>query len=276
MRLQLIHSISELREKLTVLRRREMTIGCVPTMGALHAGHGSLIELARQECNAVVVTIFVNPIQFNNPQDFEHYPRTLPTDLEFCEQRGVDFVFAPEAREIYPEPLRTFVEVEHITDHLCGAFRPGHFRGVTTVVTKLLMIVGPNRAYFGEKDAQQLAAIRRMVGDLNIPVTIVEAPTIREKDGLAISSRNQHLDAKQRRVATVVYRALRAAHRAFVSGERSAQKVIQTAQEVFATEPEVRVEYLEVVDAAEMQPIDEISSPARVGYRRLGRPDAAD
>lgn len=264
MKVQLVHSIEELREKLAPPRRRELTIGCVPTMGALHAGHGRLIEQARQECDVVVITVFVNPIQFNQAKDFEGYPRTLATDLDFCEARGVDFVFAPEGREMYPAPLRTFVEVERLTDHLCGPFRPGHFRGVATVVAKLLMIVQPHRAYFGEKDAQQLAVISRMAQDLNIPVSIIEVPTVREADGLAISSRNQHLDARQRQIATVLYEALQAARNSVAAGARRAEEVKRAAMAVFAGQPEARLEYLEVVDAGEMQPVERIEAPVRV------------
>ena len=264
MKVQLVHSISELRRGLAPLRSPEASIGCVPTMGALHAAHGRLIKMARRECEVVVVTLFVNPIQFNQAEDFQRYPRTLSTDLEFCEARGVDFVFAPDDKEMYPAPQNTFVEVERLSDHLCGAFRPGHFRGVVTVVMKLLMIVQPERAYFGEKDAQQLAVIRRMARDLNIPVTIVGVPIVREDDGLAISSRNQHLDPHQRRIATVLYQALRAARESVGGGAGRAEEVKKAAMAVFARQPEVRVEYLEVVDAEEMQPVETIEAPVRV------------
>jgi pantoate--beta-alanine ligase len=256
-------TIRELRDRLATVRRK-VTIGCVPTMGALHAGHAALIERARRECDFVVVTIFVNRIQFNQAADFEGYPRSLERDVEFCAERGVDIIFAPEDTELYATPPDTFVEVRRLTDHLCGAHRPGHFRGVATVVMKLFDIIQPNRAYFGEKDAQQLAVIRRLVRDLNVPVTIVGVETVRESDGLAMSSRNQHLDAGQRRMATVLYRALRAAADAVAPGERDAARVRQAAEAVLAAEPEVRVEYLEVVDAEEMQPLDEISVPARI------------
>ncbi len=162
-------------------------------MGALHRGHGCLIEAAARETDSVVVSIFVNPIQFNDASDFSRYPRTLDSDVAYCESLGADIIFAPSAEEMYPEPQRSFVDVEEVSEHLCGKFRPGHFRGVATVVLKLLQIVQPDRAYFGEKDAQQLAVIRRMVRDLNVPVEIAAVPTVREPDGLALSSRNQHL-----------------------------------------------------------------------------------
>ncbi len=261
MKPELIHQIDPLRAAVAGRRARGLTIGLVPTMGALHAGHGRLIELARRECGAVVVSIFVNPIQFNQAEDFERYPRTLQADLDYCGRLGVDLVFAPDEREMYPGPLRTFVNIEHLTDHLCGAFRPGHFRGVATVVTKLFMIVQPDRAYFGRKDAQQLAVIRRMVADLNIPVEIVAVPTVREPDGLALSSRNARLSAEEREAATVLYRGLEAARQAWARGLRDADQLKQIAREIFATRSEVRIEYLEVVDA-EMQPVAMVSGPA--------------
>ncbi len=233
-------------------------------MGALHQGHGSLIDAARRECGLVVVSIFVNPIQFNQASDFESYPRALDADLEFCRVRGADIVFAPPEKEMYPAPLDTHVEVSRLTDHLCGAFRPGHFRGVTTVVAKLFNIVQPDRAYFGEKDAQQLAVIRRMVRDLNFPVRVVGVPIVREADGLALSSRNQHLSPAGRKKAAVLYRALCRAAERIDSGTRDSAAVIEAARSVLATEPEVRVEYLEVVDAEQMQPVSEITGPVRV------------
>lgn len=261
---RLFHSISELKEALAAVRVRDATIGLVPTMGALHAGHGRLIDCARQESDCVVVSIFVNLIQFNQQADYDRYPRTLPDDMKFCDARGVDVVFAPEAAEMYPAPQRTFVEVPGVTEHLCGRFRPGHFRGVTTVVAKLFNIVQPDRAYFGEKDAQQLAAIRRMVVELNIPVTIVPVPTARECDGLAVSSRNQHLSPEERRIAPVLYEALRVAEQQIAAGDTDPEKIKREAMTVLARRPEVRAEYLEIVDPDEMQPVDRIRGPVRV------------
>jgi pantoate--beta-alanine ligase len=232
-------------------------------MGALHAGHGSLLEIARRDCDVVVASIFVNPIQFNQAGDFQGYPRGLETDLEFCGERGVDFVFAPSEEEMYPAPLDTFVEVERLTGHLCGPHRPGHFRGVTTVVAKLFNIVQPDRAYFGEKDAQQLAVIQRMVRDLDMPVDIVPCPTVREADGLAMSSRNKHLTPEQRERAPVLYRALRAAADTAKAGQ-DAGSMLAAAEKVLATVPEFEVEYIDVVDAAEMQPVERIEAPVRV------------
>jgi pantoate--beta-alanine ligase len=264
MSLEVFHRIGELRRALALRRARCQTIGFVPTMGALHAGHGRLIETARGECGAVVVSIFVNPIQFNQQEDFARYPRTLEADVEFCRRLGVDLVFAPSETEMYPSPLRTFVHVERLTDHLCGAYRPGHFRGVATVVMKLFMIVQPDRAYFGEKDAQQLAVIRRMVEDLNVPLQIVAVPTVREPDGLALSSRNSRLDPGQRRAAPVLFRGLEAARRTVENGMRDAASVKRAAEAIFAQEPEVRIEYLEIVDPEEMQPVERIRGPVRI------------
>src|SRR5580698_2052195 len=199
---ELIAEIAALRRHLSQ-RRIEGKISLVPTMGALHAGHQRLLEIARAETDVVVASIFVNPTQFNRQDDLDHYPRTLDQDLALCRAAGVDLVFAPTAAEMYPQEQLTWVEVPALTQHLCGPGRPGHFRGVATVVMKLLQIVQPDRAYFGEKDAQQLAVIRRMVKDLNVPVTIVPVATVREPDGLAMSSRNVHLSPVDRARATV-------------------------------------------------------------------------
>ncbi len=254
-----IRSISELRSHLASPRSRALTLGMVPTMGALHAGHERLIAQARQECDHVTVTIFVNPIQFDRPEDFERYPRVLDGDVAVCEQLRVDAVFAPTAHEMYPERLRTTVDVSHLTDYLCGAFRPGHFRGVATVVAKLFNIVQPDRAYFGEKDAQQFAVIRRMVRDLNFPVEIVGVPTVREADGLALSSRNQHLTPDDREVATGLSRALQVAEQRIQLGERDPVRVKEAAMAMLDELPGIRVEYFEIVDVVELQPVRSIS-----------------
>jgi pantoate--beta-alanine ligase len=264
MSVELAESIAAVRTRLAPLRREGKLIGLVPTMGALHAGHVELIRWARRESGCVVVSIFVNPIQFDRKDDFEQYPRPVADDMRICDREGVDVVFAPAAREMYPGVQRGFVEVEALTEHLCGQFRPGHFRGVTTVVAKLFNIVQPDRAYFGEKDAQQLAAIRRMVADLNMPLTIVGVPTVREPDGLAVSSRNVHLNAEQRRSARVLFQALTAAREQVARGERDAAVVKQQALNVFAQQPEVRVEYFEVVDRDEMQPVERIERPVQI------------
>lgn len=252
---QLVHTIAEVREAVASARRQGCTIEFVPTMGALHEGHGSLMDLARRPQGFLVVSIFVNPIQFDRPDDYERYPRTLEADVEFCRARGVDLVFAPSIEEMYPQPQRTFVEVTGLTEHLCGRFRPGHFRGVTTVVTKLFGIVQPDRAYFGEKDAQQLAVVRRMVRDLNLPVEIVSGPTVREADGLAMSSRNRRLDPEHRRAAPAIYRALQAAAARVATGAEDPGEVRSAALRVLEAEPLLRVEYLEIVDPEEIQPV---------------------
>jgi pantoate--beta-alanine ligase len=254
---EVVHSIDEIRRILSGVKRAGYSVGLVPTMGALHAGHRRLIETARRESGFVVASIFVNPTQFDRDEDYSSYPRTLARDLEFCATHGVDAVFAPPVEEMYPRLQHTFVEVQHVSEHLCGHFRPGHFRGVATVVLKLLNIVQPDRAYFGEKDAQQLAVIRRMVADLNVP-------TVREADGLALSSRNGHLSADERLVAPVLRRALQAAEALIAAGATNADEIRRSTLRVFEQHPEVRVEYLEIVDPDEMQPVEQISGPVRV------------
>lgn len=258
MSLELVHTIAETRARIAEARRQGRTIEFVPTMGALHEGHGSLMDRARRPRGFLVVSIFVNPIQFDRADDYERYPRTLEADLEFCQARGVDLVFAPPIEEMYPQPQRAFVEVTGLTEHLCGRFRPGHFRGVTTVVAKLFGIVQPDRAYFGEKDAQQLAVVRRMVQDLNLPVEIVACPTVREADGLAMSSRNRRLSPEQRRAAPAIYRALQAAAAQVAAGRRDPAEVRRAALAVLESEPLLRTEYFEIVDPGEIQPVAEI------------------
>ena len=233
-------------------------------MGALHPGHEALIGGARRECGIVVVSIFVNPLQFGPNEDYARYPRTLEKDVEICRRQGTDVVFNPSPDEMYPLPPLTFAEVTRVSEHLCGKFRPGHFRGVATVVLKLFNIVRPDRAYFGEKDMQQLAVIRRMVADLNIPVEIAAVPTVRDPDGLAISSRNQHLNSAERKAAPVLYRALEEAVKRTRSGERDASKVREAAIAILESEPLVRVEYLEIVDPTEIQPLSTISDSVRI------------
>jgi pantoate--beta-alanine ligase len=231
-------------------------------MGALHSGHGSLIQRAKAENGHVVVTVFVNPTQFDRSEDFERYPRSLETDLEFCERLGVDAVFAPEAAEMYPEPLLTTVEVSEISSALEGEFRPGHFRGVATVVAKLFHIIQADRAYFGEKDAQQLAVIRRMVADLNFPIAIVRVSTVREADGLAISSRNQRLTPAERLVAPALYRGLQQAEALIRSGCDSPAAVRQAVLNALVSE--MRAEYVEVADPETMRPVERIAGDVRV------------
>ncbi|HWQ54527.1 MAG TPA: pantoate--beta-alanine ligase [Bryobacteraceae bacterium] len=260
----LIHTIPEMRRAVAEARREGRTVGLVPTMGALHEGHGELIRRARAASGFVVVSVFVNPIQFDRGDDYERYPRTLPTDLEFCSALGADAVFSPSGEEMYPTPQLAFVEVEKVSEGLCGAFRPGHFRGVATVVTKLFQIVQPDCAWFGEKDAQQLAVIRRMTADLNIPVEIAGVPIVREPDGLAMSSRNRRLSPEERAAAPALYAALREAEAAVRRGCTDPDAVRNLALAVLARNPHVRLEYLEVVDEGTFQPVREISGPVRI------------
>jgi len=259
-----VHTVKEIREALEAVREPDKAIGLIPTMGALHTGHEKLMETARRECGLVVVTIFVNPLQFGPSEDYARYPRPLQADVELCRRHGVDFVFAPAVEEMYPQPQLTFTEVTRVSDHLCGSYRPGHFRAVATVVLKLFNIVQPHRAYFGEKDMQQLAVIRRMTADLNLPVAIVPVPTVREPDGLAVSSRNGYLDPEQRKVAPLLYRALQEAEKQIRSGEKDAAKIRAAALGVLGQAPLVRVEYLEVVDPDEMQPVSRVTPPVHV------------
>jgi len=222
--------------------------GLVPTMGYLHEGHLSLVRRARQECQSVGVSIFVNPTQFGPHEDLEAYPRDEARDLRLLEAEGVDLVWLPPVEEVYPPGSQTWVEVEGLTQPLEGAHRPGHFRGVTTVVAKLFNAFRPDRAYFGQKDAQQAFVIRRMTLDLLFPLEVIVCPTVREADGLAMSSRNAYLDPEERKAATVLYRALRAAQQAFEQGEREAESLRQTMTRVLASEPRAKVQYISVAD----------------------------
>jgi len=252
---QLVHTIAGVREAVARLRGAGKTIGLVPTMGALHAGHGRLIETARAECGAVAVSVFVNPIQFDRADDYERYPRTLATDASFAEARGADLVFAPEIAEMYPRSQRTYVDVEALTQHLCGQFRPGHFRGVATVVAKLFNMVQPDLAFFGQKDLQQTAIIQRMVKDLNLPVDILVAPTVREPDGLALSSRNVYLSAAERTQALVLSQTIRQVEKLAAAGERETNALIEAAWQSFAGEPDVRLDYIELVNWETLKPV---------------------
>ena len=222
--------------------------GLIPTMGYLHEGHLSLVRRARQECQSVGVSIFVNPTQFGPHEDLEAYPRDEARDLRLLEAEGVDLVWLPPVEEVYPPGSQTWVEVEGLTQPLEGAHRPGHFRGVTTVVAKLFNAFRPDRAYFGQKDAQQALVIRRMTLDLLFPLEVIVCPTVREADGLAMSSRNAYLDPEERKAATVLYRALRAAQEAFEQGEREAESLRQTMTRVLASEPRAKVQYISVAN----------------------------
>jgi pantoate--beta-alanine ligase len=231
------------------------SIGFVPTMGALHRGHAALLDIARRENDRVAISIFVNPLQFDRSEDLARYPRTWDEDLRICERSGVDLIFAPAAADLYPTEQITFVESPLLSTHLCGEHRPGHFSGVATVVLKLFNIVSPDRAYFGRKDGQQLAIIQRMVRDLNVPVAVVPVETVRENDGLALSSRNQNLTPAERRIAPVLARALRFAIEMVEDGERSSASIRDNVLPLFARYPEARVEYFEIVDPDTMTPV---------------------
>ncbi|HEV8643475.1 MAG TPA: pantoate--beta-alanine ligase [Methylomirabilota bacterium] len=239
-------------------------LGFVPTMGALHDGHLSLVRRARRECERVVVSIFVNPAQFGPHEDFERYPRDLARDLVLLDGEGVHLVFAPTPAIVYPAGFSTWVTVETLTERWEGAARPGHFRGVATVVLKLLNLVQPDRAYFGEKDYQQLRVIERMARDLNVSTTIVPCPTVREPDGLAMSSRNAYLAAAQRQAATVIFRALVAARQACERGERDPKTLAAVVEGMLAAEPLVRIDYVAVVDPGSLEPLTAIAQGGAV------------
>lgn len=271
-----IHHINELRAHLRAVREEGLSIGFVPTMGALHAGHAALIRRAETECDRTIVSIFVNPTQFGAGEDFDRYPRNLAADSRLCQEEGVEVLFAPSVEEMYPAGASTTtVHVAGLTERLEGQFRPGHFDGVATVCAKLFCIVQPDRAYFGQKDYQQLLVVQRMVADLNIPVTIVPVPTVRDADGLALSSRNAYLSDEERRRALVLPRALEAAVRRYEEGERSASVLEAVMRGVLETEPSVTVDYAEIADASTLARVETIESGAvalaavRVGTTRL-------
>jgi pantoate--beta-alanine ligase len=252
-------TISEIRVALDQARGHGATVGLVPTMGALHEGHLSLIRVARAQNDVVVVSIFLNPTQFGSGEDFNRYPQDLERDRVLAAAAGADLVFNPTVDEMYPEAFSTWVEVEGLTAGLCGMSRPGHFRGVCTVVTKLLNICAPHRAYFGEKDAQQLAVVKRMVRDLDVRVDIVSCPTVREPDGLALSSRNTRLTAQERAEAPVLYRALATASELVRSGERDAGALKGSIRSVLAEAHLGRVDYVDIVRADDLTPVAAVS-----------------
>jgi pantoate--beta-alanine ligase len=250
-------------------------LGLVPTMGALHEGHLSLVRAAKAACEAVAVSIFVNPTQFGPTEDLSKYPRRFEQDCRLLENEGVDILFAPPVEEIYPKGAVTWVSVEGLSEKLDGRSRPGHFRGVTTIVAKLFHIIEPETAFFGQKDAAQIAVIRRMVRDLNFPVQIVAYPIVRESDGLAMSSRNAYLNPEERTRALILYRSLQQVQQEFRSGERNAGNLISTAKGVITREPRVVLEYFEIVDPDTLDAVEHISRKAlvavaaRVGSTRL-------
>jgi pantoate--beta-alanine ligase len=269
--MKVIRTVAEMR----AARAGAAGLGLVPTMGYLHAGHLSLVTRAKAENSAVAASIFVNPTQFGANEDLSRYPRDLPRDLGLLEAAGVDFVFAPDAAEMYPPGFDTQILVGGVTEGLEGAMRPGHFAGVATVVAKLFNIVQPTRAYFGQKDAQQSVVIRKLVRDLDLPVEVVVAPTVREADGLALSSRNSYLTSEERAVAPVIYRTLSAAKARFDAGERDAETLRQAMHSILSGQPSLSVDYVSVADPLTLRELDAVdtgalvSTAARLGATRL-------
>jgi len=244
------------------LRRENKTVGFVPTMGALHEGHLRLVEEARQTCDIVIVSIFVNPAQFNDPKDLDKYPRDLTNDAAVLTEYQVDYIFAPETQEIYGENFSTFVYVENLTETFEGASRPGHFRGVATVITILFNTIRPDFAFFGQKDAQQVAVIKRLTRDLGFDTEIVVVKTVREESGLAMSSRNAHLSSDERQRASIIFQALRKAKLAAKEGERNAERLAEIVREKIETEPLAQIDYVAVVDSQTLEPIEKIGEDA--------------
>ena len=254
--MRVIRSIQEMYKLSESARKEGKIIGFVPTMGYLHEGHLSLIRIARKRCDLLVVSIFVNPTQFGPNEDLNSYPRDFERDSKLCEKEGVDVIFAPTAEEMYPDGYSTWVEVKGpVTEVLCGAFRPGHFRGVTTVVAKLFNIVQPHFAVFGQKDAQQLVVIKKMTRELNFPVEIVAAPTVREKDGLAMSSRNEYLNENERKVAPKIYQSLILAKNMLLRGERDTEKIKNEMRKFLENAKLIKVQYIDIVDADTLEPL---------------------
>ena len=273
--MELIHTVAWMKQLGAEARRNDLLLGLVPTMGALHEGHFSLVREARKQCSPVVVSIFVNPKQFGPSEDFQKYPRSLEADMAALENLGVDYVFAPPPEEIYPPGFRTSVTVEGLSDRLEGRSRPAHFRGVTTVVLKLFEIVQPRFAFFGRKDAQQARIIRQMTGDLDLATEITVCPIVREPDGLALSSRNAYLSVGERRAATVLHRSLNALRREISAGGRDVLDMLATVRKIIESEPGVALDYAEIVDADSLEPVMALRKAcyallaARVGNTRL-------
>ena len=273
--MKLLHTIQETRDEIARVRDEARVIGFVPTMGALHKGHITLVKTAREQCDFVVVSIFVNPTQFGPNEDLAKYPRTLESDVRKCEDAGVDLVFAPSASEMYPEGFDSWVEVSGLTDVLEGATRPGHFRGVTTVCAKLFGIVRPDLAFFGKKDYQQFVIIKNLARELGLPLTIVPVDTVREHDGLAMSSRNVYLSSSERQAALALSRSLQLVKRSFDAGERRVRTLQSAAENMIEAEPLAKIDCVAIVDAETLGPIETIERPAvlllavRIGSTRL-------
>lgn len=256
--MKIAKTIKDVREIVSEWKKLGLSVGLVPTMGYLHEGHQSLIRCSNEN-DRTVVSVFVNPIQFGPNEDFASYPRDLERDTKKCEEAGADLIFAPEASEMYAEDFSSFVDMTGPTDELCGLRRPGHFRGVCTVVSKLFNIVTPDRAYFGQKDAQQLAVIRRMVRDLSFGIEIVGCPIVREEDGLAKSSRNTYLSADERKAAVVISKSLKAGQEMIEKGETDTAKIIASITAMIESEPLAKIDYIKAVDADSIEPVDTVS-----------------
>ena len=273
--MEVVRDIEGMRDLVERTRAAGRLVGLVPTMGFFHEGHLELMRRARTECGVVVVTLFVNPTQFGPSEDYDAYPRDFERDSALAEAVGVDYLFSLEAEEMYPEGFQTTVSVKELSEVMCGEDRPGHFDGVATVVAKLFNIIPAHRAYFGQKDAQQLLVIRMMARDLNFPIEIIAVPTVREEDGLAMSSRNSYLSPEERLAATVLYRSLEAAASLIESGENSTGVIREEMEQVISTEPLVNLEYVTICDNIYLQPLSELSGEvllalaARVGRARL-------
>jgi len=270
--MKVIHSINQMFDYSRKIKGAAKTIGFVPTMGALHQGHLSLIKRARGDCQIVVVSIFVNPAQFGPGEDFKRYPRNFAADKEVCQKVKVDFLFAPRVKEIYPQGYCSYVRVKGLEDKLCGVFRPGHFQGVTTIVHKLFNIVQPDIAYFGQKDFQQAVIIKRMVRDLNIPVKIRVLPIVREKDGLAMSSRNKYLNRQQRKEALILFQSLQLAKEALKRGERNSARIISRMKKMIERVPEAKIDYVSIVDPETLEDVRLVRGRVLVALAvRIGR-----
>lgn len=256
--MKVVHTIQEVRNFVKSQRTEGKSIGFVPTMGYLHEGHISLMKRAKEDNDVVVASIFVNPMQFGPNEDLDSYPRDLDHDAKLCEEVGVSLIFNPEPEEMYAPDFTTFVDMNGVTKELCGKSRPVHFRGVCTVVNKLFNIVTPDRAYFGQKDAQQLAVIKRMVRDLNMDIQIVGCPIVREEDGLAKSSRNTYLSADERKAALVLSRAIRLGEQMTKDGEKDAAKIEKAMRETIEAEPLAKIDYVSIVDAVSIEPIEQL------------------
>jgi len=259
--MQIVESVAELKQLRSFWGDQDLTVSLVPTMGALHAGHLSLLFPAR-DADRVVVSIFLNPAQFGPHEDLKRYPRPLEQDLALLQERGVDVVFLPSVPEIYPEGYCTFVTVDGLSSRLCGVSRPGHFRGVATVVLKLFNIVRPHRAVFGQKDAQQAIILRRMVRDLDLDVELIVQPIVREHDGLALSSRNKYLSPDERKAATILFRSLEFARQASLRGECRADALLRGVRDLIESEPLARLDYAELVSADDLSPLSQVSDHA--------------